>query len=99
MGNIANLKPFKKGQSGNPGGRPKTKPFVEAIREEVQEADGNRTKLQAIAAKLVEKAMEGDMAAIKEVADRLDGKPAQALQHQGESQIVFVRSLPDDERL
>jgi len=95
-------KPFKKGQSGNPGGRPKTKEFVEAIRTKIKEADGDRTKLETIAAKLVEKAVEGDLAAIKEVADRLDGKPVQALQHGAEGEgggEIVIRMLKGDDKL
>ncbi len=34
-------------------------------------------KLHVIAAKLVEKAMAGDIQAIKEVCDRVDGRPTQ----------------------
>jgi hypothetical protein len=45
---------------------------------EAHEAGGN--KLRAVADALVEKAMTGDIAAIKEVADRLDGKPVQAIE-------------------
>jgi len=36
------------------------------------------TALREIAAKLIEKALDGDMGAIKEIADRLDGRPHQA---------------------
>lgn len=45
----------------------------------------NRSRLQQkqaldeLAAVLLDKAAEGDMAALKELGDRLDGKPAQAL--------------------
>ena len=35
--------------------------------------------MRRIAAKLVEKAEEGDLAAIGEIADRLDGKPAKVI--------------------
>ena len=38
-------------------------------------------KLREIAAALIEKAAVGDLQAIKELADRLDGKPALALEH------------------
>ena len=41
--------------------------------------DGDRTKLRAIADKVVELAIEGDVRAIREVADRLDGKPTQQI--------------------
>ena len=35
--------------------------------------------LREIATKLIEKALDGDMAAIKEIGDRIDGKPAQEI--------------------
>jgi hypothetical protein len=39
--------------------------------------DGAAKKLNLIAAKLVEKALGGDIQAIKEVCDRVDGRPTQ----------------------
>ncbi len=48
-----------------------------AIKEAIEGSD--KTKLRAVADALVDKAMSGDVAAIKEVADRIDGKVPQAL--------------------
>ena len=42
---------------------------------------GDPLRLRRIAEKLAEKAEEGDLAAIREVADRLDGKPAAEKTH------------------
>jgi hypothetical protein len=89
--------PFKKGQSGNPGGRPKTKEFTEAIRLAVHEAQGNRTRLRVIADALVDKAIEGDLSAIREVADRLDGKPAIAAQVDMTPPKTRVEEMSDEE--
>jgi hypothetical protein len=47
----------------------------------VTAADGPMKRLRAIARVHVKKAEEGDMQAIKDLADRLDGKPAQMLEH------------------
>ena len=71
--------PFKPGQSGNPNGRPKSKPFKEAIQRALAEAGDDKTALQAVATALVGKAMLGDVPAIKEIADRLDGKVPQGV--------------------
>lgn len=43
-------------------------------------AQGNAERLRRIAEKLLEKAEKGDMAAIKELGDRLDGKPNQQVE-------------------
>ena len=66
---------FKKGVSGNPKGRPKSRPFKEALLKAIQEAGEEGTTLDDIAKKLIEAARNGDMQAIKELNDRLDGKP------------------------
>ena len=81
--------PFKKGQSGNPKGRPiSSKLFKDllslAVHERIDEKPlrgvetGEKTKLRRIAEVLVQKAVDGDIRAIREVADRLDGKPHQS---------------------
>ncbi len=58
---------WKKGQSGNPNGRAKDKVWGDAIRIAVNEAyeGGDRKKLRVLADKLVDKALEGDMTAMK----------------------------------
>lgn len=55
--------------------------WANTIRRAVLQADAN--KLRAIAEKLIEKAAEGDMQAIKELGDRLDGKPSQSTEISG----------------
>jgi hypothetical protein len=69
---------FEKGKSGNPGGRPKEKVFSDAIRVAVNREDGKgRKKLMLLAEKLVDFALAGEGWAMQQIADRLDGKPAQ----------------------
>jgi hypothetical protein len=74
---------FEKGQSGNPGGRPKEKAFADALRlavnAEVEIEGEKKKKLRVIAERLVAEAMAGEGWAVQQVADRLDGKPAQAI--------------------
>jgi hypothetical protein len=60
-------------------GRKAEKPFRDALRMQLKEAGEDHKALRIIAAKLIEKAQEGDMQAIKELADRTDGKVPQAL--------------------
>lgn len=73
--------PYLPGQSGNPGGRKKEKPFRDALRIAIAAAteDNNPRALRRIACSLLDRASEGDVAAIREVADRLDGKVAQGI--------------------
>jgi hypothetical protein len=52
------------------------KPFNDALRIALR---SHPLRLRRIAEKLTEKAQEGDLAAIRELADRLDGKPAQVI--------------------
>lgn len=76
--------PFAPGQSGNPGGRPKTKPFHEALLMEALSAEKGEPcqalpgSLRWNARQLLDK---GDVQTIKELADRFDGKVPQQLQH------------------
>lgn len=56
----------------------KNKPWSEAINRALLAEDGKR--LRELAEKLITKALEGDVTALKEIGDRVDGKPAQILQ-------------------
>lgn len=68
--------PFTKGRSGNPHGRPKAgQSFADALRMSLAGRGPNGVKkLRMIADALVDKAIGGDIAAIREIGDRLDGK-------------------------
>lgn len=72
--------PFVKGQSGNPGGRPAGKPFADALRMEIAASGDNHKALRQIAKVLLAQAKAGDMEAIRELANRLDGKPTQQIE-------------------
>lgn len=68
--------PFQPGNKLAKGGR-KEKPFADALRMELAAAGDDHKALRAIAAKVIDMAKAGDMQAIQQIADRLDGKPAQ----------------------
>lgn len=74
---------FKPGQSGNPKGRPKSVTLSEALRLELAKAnpkgDGDETYAETIASVLVKNAATGNILAAKEIADRTEGKPKQAV--------------------
>jgi hypothetical protein len=54
------------------------KPFTDMLRLALLSGGGRR--LRVIADKLAEKAEQGDIQAIREIADRLDGRPMQAIE-------------------
>ena len=73
---------FQPGQSGNPQGRRREKLWKDALiramkRRDQGLGDDDPRALERIADKVVSLAEMGDMAAIKEIADRFDGKVAQ----------------------
>jgi hypothetical protein len=72
---------WKPGQSGNPSGRPKKLPITDVLRQELEELgeDGVANDV-AIARKLIELARQGDLAAIREVTDRTEGKARQRIE-------------------
>jgi hypothetical protein len=73
---------FAKGASGNPAGRPKSRTLSEELRVRLEEKYPGQTLetyARMIAIALIDKAIEGDVAAIRECFDRTEGKPRQAL--------------------
>ena len=50
-------------------------------REDIDSDGEKRRRLNIIADKLCKQAIEGDMQAIKEIGDRLDGRPMAAIDH------------------
>jgi hypothetical protein len=71
------MAPWVKGQSGNPGGRPKTKAFHDALTMELATFGEDHRALRAIAHSMINKAISGDVGAAMFIADRLDGKVPQ----------------------
>lgn len=69
--------PFEPGQSGNPKGNPPRKIWIAALNRAIAQDDGIR--LRQAAEKLLDLAADGDVPALRELGDRLDGKPTQQL--------------------
>jgi hypothetical protein len=55
--------------------------WTNTLRRALAQQDGE--VIRKLAEKLIEKASEGDVAALREIGDRIDGKPTQALEHSG----------------
>jgi hypothetical protein len=79
---IPNNKPFKKGQSGNPNGRPKKLPELDKLLADVlgEEKDG-LTAAEAILKKLRQMATTGNLRAAEILLDRGYGKARQSVDH------------------
>ncbi len=75
---------FQPGQSGNPAGRPKSITLSEALRTQLSQPVPNdakgRTFAEVIALRVcVKAAVQGDVSAAREIADRTEGKPRQSV--------------------
>lgn len=70
---------YKKGQSGNPKGRPKRAWTMTGLLEEALEEQDEKgiPYKKTIAQRLTKLAHAGDLGAIKEVNNRIDGMPIQ----------------------
>ena len=90
---------FKKGQSGNPRGRPiQPEGLTETLAWLM-----SKTNSRALAQKLIDKALGGDLKAIQYIYDRLEGKPTQfeVREEKGEHPLVSLlrESLYDNKAL
>ena len=90
---VKNLRPpWKKGESGNPSGRPK-RPLTDAYNAQLARVkDGDRqgrTYAQLIAEAQIKQAIKGNTMAAKEVADRTEGRVRQAVEVTLETPVEF----------
>jgi hypothetical protein len=87
-------------EPGNQLAKNRTSPKVwaDALRVALSEAHASGgTKLRALADKTVNEGLAGNMAAITEIGNRLDGRPPQTLQHEGgdpAKPIVYSTGVP-----
>lgn len=69
---LENLRPWKPGQSGNPGGRPsRSKRITEALIAQIEERDADR----ALAKVWLDLAIGGDPVFFRELLNRIEGQP------------------------
>jgi hypothetical protein len=67
--------PFKLGnQEHKKADHRRAQLFRDALLVELKKADGEVERIQRVAEQLVQQAMKGSIPAIKEIADRIDGK-------------------------
>jgi hypothetical protein len=80
-----NLKPWQKGQSGNPSGRPKQL-ITDRLRAR---GEADWAKLEK---KLWSMALAGELAAIREIYDRVEGRVPQPTTVEGGLEITVQRA-------
>jgi hypothetical protein len=93
-GNPPPGRPFQKGRSGNPNGRPKGVSLTTIIREVLAKPDKKHgTRGDALIAVAERRARKGDFRFFKEIIDRNDGKtPERFANADGENlTIEFIR--------
>ena len=89
MANEQNLRPYPKGVSGNPAGKPKgtehsktrLKRLLDLVQKKKNPITGEEeefTVLELMDMQMIAKALKGDQRAYEAVVDRLEGKPKQS---------------------
>lgn len=83
--------PWEPGQSGNPNGNRKGQLFAQTLHRAIVQDDGKRVR--AAIEKLLDLAEAGEPWAIKELADRLDGKASQAVDVGSDPERPVIQKL------
>ncbi len=75
---------------GGHAGKPMRAAINAALRREAEGDDGQMTSnLELVVSKLIARAIGGDMSAIKEILDRMDGKTAAgAIEDEGPRRVI-----------
>lgn len=90
--------PFKKGESGNPNGRPPMgKSWADVLRRIGEEKVSGQdvTKKEAICRRLYAEAAKGEQWAINALMDRIDGKPTQKVESKNDNIITIEHEIAD----
>lgn len=102
-------KPFSKGQSGNPQGRPagtensrtRLKRLLSYEIQTINELTGEIENLSAVELMdiaIIQKALTGDVKAYAEILNRMEGKPTEMQAIQEQKQILVVFKHPNNDR-
>jgi hypothetical protein len=92
---------WKKGQSGNLSGRPKSKTLSDAYKHKLEEPVPNdpegRTWAELIAEAQVRDAVRGNVQAAKEIADRTEGRARQAIEFEDKTMAQAFERMTTEE--
>ena len=81
---------WKKGQSGNPAGRPKLPNLQEILAKVLGDEKDEKSAAEAILAAMRSKAIRGDVRAAELLLDRAYGKPKQDIELEGSINTVIM---------
>jgi len=81
---------WKKGQSGNPAGRPKLPNLQEILAKVLGDEKDEKSAAEAILAAMRSKAIRGDVRAAELLLDRAYGKPKQDIELEGSFNTVIM---------
>lgn len=85
-------KGFLPGQSGNPGGKPKTKPITE-IYERLLADGANVAAIEETVKTILRKSGMGAVLQLKEMAERTEGKVSQKVEVDGTLNISLAETI------
>ncbi len=100
-GRPQNLKPWKPGQSGNPGGRPQKRPITEGYEQFANEKlpedvckklglKAGSTYAQGAARAQFIKALQGETKAVAEIREAIEGKATQRIEIDGDQRMTLA---------
>lgn len=100
---MSNPNPKNQFTEGNKFGKgaPKKEWTMSALYKQALEemAETGEPKYKIVARKLIEKASEGDVVAIKELNNRIDGMPIQNINNSGEITHNVLLDFPTDDKV
>ena len=85
-------RPFQKGQSGNPGGRPK-KLRITKLFEKILNSGANRTELEEIIKDMLRSRRMASVLLLREMAERTEGKVTQPVEVEGSGLAAIAAAL------
>jgi hypothetical protein len=85
---------WKKGQSGNPGGRPKGESLQAILRRRLGEEHNGKTIAEIVVDAMIKAAAQGNSAHMKELWDRVEGKVAERMRIEGPRDPLLIKLVP-----